>query len=163
MWTSSLCRSQAVARDAGEAGGGRVVLLAGGSEGPPGAGPVPSDSTGDGPASSQVGRQLFVPPPTRCPAAPRDAVPTLDQRRGFPLPVLRAWGGCLAHIAPAERWRPADTGAEPGSESLLLGGCLPLQSDRLGKYIKYQLRINATKNSIILHLSSKEMPHGAGK
>lgn len=75
----------------------------------------------------------------------------------------RMEGGMLSTcpLPPVETQRPTDSGAGLGPESRPLFEHPSLQTDRLGKYIKYQSRLNATVNSSILRLSSTEMPRGA--
>ena len=68
---------------------------------------------------------------------------------------------CSRDVGGTPSTRPLDSGAGPGPESQPLFEQLSLQTDRLGKHIKYQSRRNATGNSIILRLSSTEMPCGA--
>ena len=56
--------------------------------------------------------------------------------------------GCPGHASPAaEGWRPADKGGELGLSHCYYLNTFPLQNDSLGKYVKYQLRLNASKNS----------------
>lgn len=53
----------------------------------------------------------------------------------------------LCASPPFERRRPADEGADQGLSHRYYANMFPLRNDSLGKYIKCQLRTNATRDS----------------